>query len=325
MTDDNASMMLAYEQFMMENKNNTKQQQLEKQEKENEKKFSQEEIFEMRRKEVQKSIDVFAKRNEKRYWQLFQTFTGRVKDEWMDLDKQALQVMQAISGIRNRLPMHARMLDGYKERKLVDIPQWKRHGFVKDIASEEEIREEDVQSALMHDLLQHEKMLEGLRMLFANLSESHDSILRYMDDVMKHHLECLEELDGLVYQEEEEGSDENISKDVEVPSSFERASSLPDVMNDVMSMLSMELYRKQCLLYKVLGSVEDDLIKGKDDDDDVAKLGASTSTKSNNGNEEDDWEDLNPEAISNSVVKRWSLGSQFSCLDSAIFENIFNA
>lgn len=320
MTDDNASMMLAYEQFMMQNKNNTKQKQLEKQEKENEKKFSQEELFEKRRKEVQRSIDVFARRNEKRYWQFFQTFTGRVKDEWMDLDKQALQVLQAISGIRNRLPMHARMLDGYKERQLVYIPQWKRHGFAKDIVSKEEIREEDVQFALMHDLLQHEKMLEGLRMLFANLSESHDSILRYVDDVMKHHLECLEDLDGLLYQQEEEASYDDVSKDVEIPSSFERASSLPDVINDVMSMLSMELYRKQCLLHKVLGSVEDDLIKGKDDDV-AAKLGGSTLTKSNNGNEEDDWDDLNPEAISNCVVKRWSLGSQFSCLDSADFEN----
>lgn len=324
MTDDNASMMLAYEQFMMQNKNNTRQQQLEKQEKENEKKFSQEEIFEKRQKEVQRSIDVFAKRNEKRYWQFFQTFTGRVKDEWMDLDKKALQVLQAISGIRNRLPMHVRMLDGYKERQLVDIPQWKRHGFTKVIASKEEMREEDVQSALMHDLLQHEKMLEGLRMLFANLSESHDSILRYVDDVMKHHLECLEELDGLLYQQEEEAPYDNVSKDVEISSSFERASSLPDVMNDVMSMLSMELYRKQCLLYKVLGSVEDDLIKGKNDDV-VAKLGDSTFIKSNNGNKEDDWDDLNPEAISNIVVKRWSLGSQFSCLDSVIFENILNS
>lgn len=321
MTDDNASMMLAYEQFMMQNKNNTKQKQLEKQEKENEKKCSQEELFEKRRKEVQRSIDVFARRNEKRYWQFFQTFTGRVRDEWMDLDKQALQVLQAISGIRNRLPMHARMLDGYKERQLVYIPQWKRHGFAKDIVSKEEIREEDVQSALMHDLLQHEKMLEGLRMLFANLSESHDSILRYVDDVMKHHLECLEDLDGLLYQQEEEASYDDVSKDLEIPSSFERASSLPDVINDVMSMLSMELCRKQCLLHKVLGSVEDDLIKGKDDDV-AAKLGGSTLTKSNNGNEEDDWDDLNPEAISNCVVKRWSLGSQFSCLDSAIFENV---
>lgn len=321
MTDDNASMMLAYEQFMMQNKNNTKQKQLEKQEKENEKKCSQEELFEKRRKEVQRSIDVFARRNEKRYWQFFQTFTGRVRDEWMDLDKQALQVLQAISGIRNRLPMHARMLDGYKERQLVYIPHWKRHGFAKDIVSKEEIRKEDVQSALMYDLLQHEKMLEGLRMLFANLSESHDSILRYVDDVMKHHLECLEDLDGLLYQQEEEASYDDVLKDVEIPSSFERASSLPDVINDVMSMLSMELYRKQCLLHKVLGSVEDDLIKGKDDDA-AAKLGGSTLTKSNNGNEEDDWDDLNPEAISNYVVKRWLLGTQFSCLDSAIFENV---
>ena len=71
--------------------------------------------------------------------------------------------------------------------------------------------------------------------------------------------------------------------------------------------------KRHCLLYKVLGSVEDDLIKRKDDDI-VAKLGGSTFIKSNNRNKEDDWDDFNLEAISNFVVKRWSLGSQFSCL-----------
>ena len=63
--------------------------------------------------------------------------------------------------------------------------------------------------ALSHDLMQHEKMMDGLRSLLANLSECHEALLRHLDVMTKHHSECLDFLDS----GRQDGNDIDIGND----------------------------------------------------------------------------------------------------------------
>eukprot|EP01083_Nonionella_stella_P155830 503957_1 len=123
--------------------------------------------------------------------------------------------------------------------------EWASHGFSQTYGGVPTLlNEEDADLALSHDLLQHEKMMSAIRSLFANLSECQEAMHRILDEVMKHHHECIEVFDW---------SDLTVS--------FYKSSSLEELLNDFVAMLSLELYRKQSLVHLLLGAVEDDLLK----------------------------------------------------------------
>ena len=106
-----------------------------------------------------------------------------------------------------------------------------------------------MQNALSHDMIQHEKMLAALRGLcFANLSECHEMILRYLDEITKYHLDCL-------------GDFRNVELAAEFEPSFLKTSGSVGIMRDAIAMLSNEFYRKQFMVHIFLDSVEDELIE----------------------------------------------------------------
>ena len=76
----------------------------------------------------------------------------------------------------------------------------------------------------------------SLAILLSNLAETHESLSRTLDEIMKFHLQQQEVL---------------INYDKHYSSlswtSYQKASELVGVLNDLFQMLSMELYRKQML------------------------------------------------------------------------------
>ena len=184
--------------------------------------------------------------------------------------------------------------------------------------------------ALSHDLIQHEKMIDGLRSLLANLSECHEALLRHLDVMTKHHSECLDFLDW----GSQDGNDIDIGNDIRNDScngtstassitftldgsfaSFEKAAGLTSIMNEVMGMLSMELYRKQCLAYSILETVGDGLVVGGRDGGSNERTGAASSLE-----EEMGWEDLCPQAVAERCSKQWPRGGKAGCVDVKFLE-----
>ena len=98
-----------------------------------------------------------------------------LQKEWLDLDDQAYQIVQALVGIRTRLPMHARFLKLFQQDRRqtwcrcdtnndADVygECWENHGFHhnfhnKNTKANACLSGEDVQNALSHNMIQHEK------------------------------------------------------------------------------------------------------------------------------------------------------------------------
>ena len=302
------AMRLAFEQYMMGMGGNSNSQPVkekvevdpEKEERERRSKLEQQRQNEM-------------KKAEKFYWQIYQKFRRRLEEEWLDIDDQAYQVVQAIGGIRNRLPMHAKLLEQCKctdddgTGKNVGKDHWSLHSYNNHFVSGNSLPEwkrsrngggairyisgNDVKLAISHDLIQHEKMLSALRGLFASLSECHETMLRHLNEMTQYHLECMEDFAPMGF----EGGSCTFS------SSFEKAVCLVSVMTEIVTMLSQEMYRKQCMVHTILQTAQDDLLK----------------TSGNNGKDIDaEWDDLSPKDVVDRCCKAWPRQSKSSCIDS---------
>lgn len=284
--DDADAMQLAFQRYMMSMGGSgvavveeTKEDEVER--------LAQKEAREeeLRVRRVQAEV----KKAEKKYWQIFQKFGRLLVDEWFDIDDQAHKVVQSIAGIRRRLPMACKIVEQLKESKANKKKnEWAAHGLSQTFGGGKCVptllTEDDAELALSHDLLQHEKMMSAVRSLFANLSECQEAMYRILDEIMKHNHECIEIFDW---------SDLTIS--------FYKSSSLEELLNDFVAMLSMELYRKQSLIHLLLNAVEDDVLKPDE---------TGRGKKS-----ELDWEDLNAEEIATRCQKVWVRNCEESALD----------
>ena len=155
-----------------------------------------------------------AKSDKKRYYQLLRSFNDKVQHTWLDIDNQMLDVLQNVVSIRGRLPLEWKLLQSSKKRN--DSPEgdsgeeWKYHGFQgkpKEDSYAMHLRTDDIQLALSNDLVQHEKMLAGLRSLISDLAECHEALGRVVDTLWQFHLGCAdvqEGIEGESTKEEEE-------------------------------------------------------------------------------------------------------------------------
>jgi hypothetical protein len=124
---------------------------------------------------------------------------------------------------------------------------------------------DDLELALSHDLLQHERMLSGARKLIHSLGEAQDALGRRLDELLWHHMDTYRLLDDSITPE---GS-----------LAFEGAAVKVDECQQLYSQTSRELYRKQHLAVQVLDSVQDTLLfrekgvfsSGGGDGDDVSR------------------------------------------------------
>ena len=291
-------MRLAFEQYMMGGNVNAStstsynEPSLEQQEEEKER--ERQLVIHQRQQQMKKA--------EKKYWQIFDKFQRIVQQEWFDLDDQAYQVVQALDGLRNRLPMHMKLLKGLQQdrfRNNVDSDGkcWRNHGFHHSFYSHRSITSsnpflEDVRNALSHDIVQHEKMLAALRSLFASLSECHEMILRILDQITKHHLECMDEFLDVKFKFEP---------------SFLKAVGSCSTMRNIIAMLTKELYRKQCMVHMILNSVDNELFEN------IGSHGGRDGTDSASGN----WEDMSPKDVVQRCCAWWPRESKYSCVQNA--------
>lgn len=291
--DDEDALRLAYERYMM-GMGGSGSAAVDETKEEAEERLAQKEAREeeLRMRRVQAEV----KKAEKKYWQIFQKFGRLLKDEWFDIDDQAYKVVESIAGIRRRLPMAYKVVEQLKESKANKRKnEWASHGFSQTFGDGQCVptllMEEDAELALSHDLLQHEKMMSALRSLFANLSECQEAMFRILDEMMKHHHECIEVFNWS-----------------DLTATFYKKSSLEELMNDFAAMLSLEVYRKQSLVHLLLGTVEDDVLK--------------TSETGGGKNSQLNWEDLNAEEVATRCQKVWLRNCKESALDLSVLRKI---
>lgn len=188
----------------------------------------------------------------KRYYQLLKSFSNKVQQSWFEVDDQMLAVMESIVSIRGRIPSEWKMLSSYDnnrmscKEKVMNGQAWKCHGYrgKTELRRPMHLHRSDVQLALDNDLEQHEKMVGALRSLISELSETHDSLGRLVDTIWAFHLECQQD------RIEDENENEEQS---EIHMLVQNAS-------DLYQTLSTELYRKQCLIPKVIATINDEML-----------------------------------------------------------------
>lgn len=235
---------------------------------------------------------VLLKKAEKQYWTILNAFRGTLERNWMHADDQLEQLVASISNLRGRTRMESRYL--YMEKSKTMKP-WSAGGYRRGAVNESGLTRDDVELALSHDLLQHEKMMAGARTLLSSLSDAQEALARRLDEWMLHDMDTLHLMQSL--------------GDVETsPSSLETVMGATDKLQDVFASLALELYRKQLLIQSLLDAVNDDLLVRNDDDDD-------------DDDEKDDLGmDVNPRRVAEKCLREWPRGSKESHVDVKVLD-----
>lgn len=160
---------------------------------------------------------------------VFRGFQGRLR-EWKDLDEQMDAVVGSVANLRDRIWWESKQVE---ERCHKLSRPWLDSGFRSSSRFVSALLPDDVQLALTHDLLQHEKMLALSRTLVASMAQAQDAMGRRLDEWMMMQLE-----EPLTEQGQE----------------------LLDQGQTVFVFLAADLYRKQELVRMVLESCHSGLV-----------------------------------------------------------------
>lgn len=162
---------------------------------------------------------------------VYRAFQGRLQ-EWKDLDQQLDAVLDSVRNLRDRIWWEMQHLEELSSQK-----PWQAACFrpSSSCLGTTALNADDVQLALTHDLLQHEKMLTSARSLITSLAQAQDAMGRRMDEWM------MMELDGFPLSEKGQAN-------------LEQA-------QGVYIFLAEELYRKQGLVKTMLESSHDGLVE----------------------------------------------------------------
>ena len=159
----------------------------------------------------------------KRYGPIVTAFRGRV-EEWVQADNQLSNVLNLILNLRNRIWWERKQLEEF----VCNQKSWSGKGFRP--SNHSFLLEGDLESALSRDLMQHEKMLAGARTLISSMAQAQDGMGRRLDEFFQM---------------------EMLSDDMQ---------NIMDAMLQVYHFLGEELYRKQCLVSRILDSCHDGLL-----------------------------------------------------------------
>jgi hypothetical protein len=223
----------------------------------------------------------------RKYQPIVNACHGTLVRDWLEVDDNLAQVMHSIANLRERCWLTSRLLVKQEQASRGGIRNirasmrsrgssdsssssnsnsnpWKGHGFRMD-PQKTALPGDDLELALSHDLLQHERMLSGARKLIHSLGEAQDALGRRLDELLWHHMDTYRLLDDSITPE---GS-----------LAFEGAAVKVDECQQLYSQTSRELYRKQHLAVQVLDSVQDTLLfrekgvfsSGGGDGDDVSR------------------------------------------------------
>lgn len=171
---------------------------------------------------------------------IFKAFQGRLHD-WKDANDQSEQVLRSILNLRDRLAWESdHLLRAHEVSSPSKESLWRGWGFRDSITTSNALLEEDVELALHHDLLQHERMQGALRGLVSSMGQAMDAMGRRLDEWMMASMQYADHNDG--------GGGAHPSLVI-----LEEA-------QHAYSFLSEELYRKQILIRNVFDSCHDGLV-----------------------------------------------------------------
>lgn len=197
------------------------------------------------------------------YRSILRAFQGRV-EEWNDANKQLKGVLGSIANLRDRVYWESRRLKAFSvgmEGKDMGLnkrhvkqkhrqPPWRSSGYRNTLfmhrGSCALLKEEDIQLALNHDLLQHERMLSALRSTMASMAKTVDDIGRRLDEWMIHNLN--------------NESDWMIEDKKTVAARLQETEAL-ELAQEVFSLLASDLYSKQMMAMKVFDSCHDGVLE----------------------------------------------------------------
>jgi hypothetical protein len=228
----------------------------------------------------------------RKYKPITNAFHGTLTRDWLEVDDHLGQVMASISNLRERCWLTSRLLAKQQEQQsmvgsntdtgIISKLSWKGQGFRED-SKKTALGVDDLELALSHDLIQHERMLAGARKLIHSLGEAQDALGRRLDELLLHHMEMYRYLD---YSVTPEGF-----------SAFEGIAIKVDQCQQLYSQSSKELYRKQSLVAQVIDSVQDTLLFRE-----KAVIGYGSGDGEGDG---DDDAERSPRAVAQRVVDQW--------------------
>jgi len=234
--------------------------------------------------------EVALKKMEKKYWQILNAFQGTLQRDWLEVDDNLEGVVSSISNLRSRIFMESKHLYKMKNKS---TKKWNGHGYRADDVSRG-LTTDDVELALSHDLLQHEKMMAGARMLLSSLSEGQEALGRRLDEFFLHHMNAL-------YLTQQQPSDFDAEK---TPPWVSVMNVVAEKLQDVYGSLALELYRKQLLVQSILDAVNDDmLMRNEDEDDDIGM-------------------DVNPRRVADRCLREWPRRSKASHVSVELLDGL---
>jgi hypothetical protein len=194
----------------------------------------------------------------KHFHTILKAFRGTLVRDWLQVDDNLCQVFHSIANLREQVWQASRFVHKFHEQdtaNTITTRNWKTRGYRGSITAAG-LQLPDVELALSHSLLQHERMLAGARRLLVALGQAQEALGRRLDELMMQSLQLIpEELD------------EDIADHVEECQELYKAT-------------ANELYRKQLLADQVFHSLQDGLLRRPDDD--VGPQDTSSSNETSN-------------------------------------------
>ena len=239
---------------------------------------------------------VAERKTKKRYWQILNAFQKTLQEDWIEVDDHLGDVIASIVNLRDRIRMSSKHLWRYNQHKhTVSFSSsscsfgYRNHSPSSEQAALGYLTFEDLEMALTHDMMKHEKMLAGSRRLLSSLNQAQEALGRRLDELLKFDLEAsqlmLDESGSAEYEED-------------LP---RFAAQIVDWCGKVFAELAQELYRKQRLVQTVLDSTTDHILYQEGDED-----GGLPLLEEDGGDHE---EALSPIKVAEKSHRLWPCGS----------------
>lgn len=240
----------------------------------------------------------------RKYQPILSAFYGCLVRDWLQVDDNLGQVFYSVANLRQRVWLTSRLLAKIQPPQSQAQTQnprcsnrWKGRGFVD--ASAAVLPNEDLRLALTHDLLQHERMLAGVRKLLAAMSQAQDALGRRLDELLSHHMDAYE-LVRVMQEEEDDAPPETLA-------ALEGTAAKVEECQLLYVQTAQDLYRKQTLAARVLDSAVNDALFFRAADQDNDDLGG----------DDDDIGATSPRQVAQQCVDAWPRTHRSSHLRSS--------
>lgn len=204
----------------------------------------------------------------KKYWQLLNAFKKTMRVDWLDVDDHLGDVISSIVNLRDRILMSStclRNINGESHSTAVSsVSKSLGCGYRQKRSQGPEVVvghlvKEDLELALSHGLMQHEKMLSGARRLISSLNQAEEALGRRLEELVTFQMNVLGIFQIQVLQDaKDKVEDDDLALFGTTVTNWAR---------QVYTELAEELYRKQGLVQMVLDSVNDELLYCDDSSD----------------------------------------------------------